>query len=104
MLMLSGMIFLSTSKKDNCAKVGCNICLIKNILVSTTLDVKVLIEINYFSTVQPFFSYSLPSSNLDIHKVSQLSGIINCVSLTEVTKKYVRLPYKDCFVVVPLLK
>ena len=102
MLMLSGMIFLSTSKKDNCAKVECNICLIKNILVSTTLDVKVLIE--YFSTVQPFFSYPLPSSNLDIHKVSQLSGIINCVSLTEVTKKYVRLPYKDCFVVIPLLK
>ena len=102
MLMLSGMIFLSTSKKDNYAKVGCNTCLIRNILVSTTLDVKVLIE--YFSTVQPFFSHPLPSSNLDIHKVSQLSGIINCVSLTEVTKKYVRLPYRNCFVVVPLLK
>ena len=50
-----------------------------------------------------FFSHPLESSNLGIYIVSDLSNEISARRLSDFGTKNVLLPYKDTFVVIPML-
>ncbi|KAK6178907.1 hypothetical protein SNE40_011389 [Patella caerulea] len=91
----------SVRDSDNCVQVGTKIGIIRNILKLDT-DIKLIFE--PFGSVSDFFQEPLPSSHLDIYKVSRLTGSYIDASFTNITCKFVRLPYKkDKFVVIPLV-
>ena len=94
-------LFFSVQNADNCIRVGNDKGLIRNILQKHNSDVYVLYE--PFKRASDFFKYPLPSSHLGIFKVSELSGSLRCAALTEVSCKYIRLPYKESHILIPLL-
>ena len=58
---------------------------------------------NHNDDFDDFFSHPLESSNLGIYIVSDLSNEISARRLSDFGTKNVLLPYKDTFVVIPML-
>ena len=93
-------VFYSVTKPDNCVKIGKAVCLIQNIICKNG-DLKVVYC--SYSKITSFFTYPLPSSKLGIYKVSHLSTEIGVTCFKKISCKYVRFPYGESFVVIPLL-
>ncbi|XP_050704307.1 uncharacterized protein LOC126989740 [Eriocheir sinensis] len=88
---------------DNCVKVGSNVGLIRNILTRKPCN-ETLVLFEAFNSVTSFFQNPLSSSDLDIYKVSKLSGNFDIAPISEILTKYVMLPYKkNKFVIIPLI-
>ena len=99
-------LYFSIEDGNNCVKVGSQYGLIRNIvckelLYSDQSEPAVIFE--PFESFSDFFSDPLKSSDLGIVKVTRPSGHLKVVSMSQIACKYVRLPYKDKFVIVPLL-
>ena len=94
-------LHFSIRDSDSCIRVDNEIGIIRNIIVSESSDVKFLYEC--FRVVTDFFDFPLPSSDLGIFKVSDLTCTIKCASFTEIDCKNMRLPYRGHYIVVPLL-
>ena len=92
---------ISLKNPDNCVQIGKEVCLIKNILYKEKKGVKLIYE--SFLHDPSYFLYPLSSLKLGIHKVSLLSNYLKVCSLEEITCKYLRLPYKEKFVEIPLI-
>ena len=91
---------ITTSSGDNCIKVNDSIAVVRNIVVH---DADVHVVYVKFRTKEPFFSYPLCSSELEIYKVSRLSEDYGIIPVSE-TSKYVLLPNgTNSFVAIPLL-
>lgn len=95
-----GHLHFSTRNADNCVRVGNQIAIIKNI-IKLGSDIKFLYE--PFNSVSEFFNLPLKSSDLGIHKVSDLAGSLETASFGDITRKYIRLPCCNYHVVIPLL-
>ena len=101
-------LHFSVRDSDNCVQIGSKVCLIRNIIKSGDA-IKLIFE--PFCRVSDFFLppvSPLPSSHLDIYKVSHLSRSIKAADISDITYKFVRLPYKnkkltDRSVVIPLV-
>lgn len=91
----------SVKTPDNCVKIGNKVYLIQNILCNDAKLVKIVCE--SFGNISSYFAYPLPSSDLDIHKVSGTCGTYDVFSLSDIKFKYFRLPLEDDYVVVPLV-
>jgi hypothetical protein len=50
-----------------------------------------------------FYSYPFKSSDIGIFLVSDLSTVISLVSLSNIDKKCVALPYNNDFVIIPMI-
>jgi len=94
-------LFYSITKPDNCVKIGKKIYLIRNIICQKDKEVKLVCE-NYTKTGS-FFTYPLCSTEIGIYEVSHLSGHTEVYPITDIKCKYVRLPYLQNFVVIPML-
>ena len=93
----------SVYESDNCVQIKKHVCLIKNIICDECGNIKIVYSC--FKKAQPFFTSPLSSVALDIYVVSNESSNIHVCSLADITCKYVRLPWKDEFVVVvPLVQ
>ena len=98
-IKFNGLIF-SIVPGDNCVKIGNVVGLIRNIVVKND-DVKLFFE--SFRKRENFFEDPLQSSYVGIFYVSSLSGNLQDISLGEIDCKYVMLPYKFGYVVIPLI-
>jgi len=98
---------LSVHSGDNCvANTDHRPCLIRNILgTELSSELAFFLVVEYFSSVEDFFDYLLPSSTLNILKVSKLTGSQETLSVSEVVHKYVCLPGspEESFVVFPTI-
>lgn len=89
---------------DNCVEMNGKIGLIRNILQDRTVADEYhpgYIMFEEFSCVEPFYSTPVDSQQLNVFFVSKMSGINSVHPLSDVTTKYVKLPYKNGVVVCP---
>ena len=91
--------FISSSVGDNCFQLGERIVLVRNILKSN--ETHVVVE--EFKRCIPFYDYPISSDKLGVFKVSALAGQFEVVSVSQLSKKFVLLPYKEVFVAFPQL-
>ena len=56
-----------------------------------------------FTEHSDFFTEPLNSSDLGILKVAKLCGSIESVLVSQIACKFVKIPYKEDFVIIPLL-
>lgn len=97
-------VFFSISKGNNCVKIQRKFYLIRNILSVVGND-RIILVIERFVIIRPFFEYPCSSFDFDIVKASALSGYHDRAYLDEVEHKCVMLPIpnKDReFVLLPL--
>lgn len=94
-------IFISCGTGDNCFVLNGQICLVSNILYSSSGDTYVVCDC--FSNIDLFYDYPIDSSALGIKLVHGLRGQWQVFPVTEFTKKMVLLPYNGAFVALPLL-
>ncbi len=94
---------LTINSPNNCCglKNG-DIMLIRNIAYSLELKQQVIIGTKFVGLSDFYSLGECKSSFLNIHKVKRVSEIL-MTPLSEVNKKYVCLPYKDSYVVIPVL-
>lgn len=99
-------VFFSILKGDNCVKIRHKFYLIRNILSGPAGNDRIIIIIERFLNIAPFFEYPCNSAvDFDIVKASALSGYHDRAYLDEVVHKCVMLPipHKDReFVLLPL--
>lgn len=95
----------SVHSGDNCVKVGSRIGLLRNILKRKDADngSHILIVFEHFSSISAFFTSPLSSSDLGIYKVAHLAGKLDVVPISEISCKYVMLPYQNGYVVIPVI-
>lgn len=98
-LFKNGFI-VKTSKRDCCIKIGDEVVLIENFFVDGGTE---YVAGRQFVCKEPFFAYPFDSRELGIYKVSQLAKSLKFFVMEEHVQKYVRLPFQNGFVVVPLL-
>jgi hypothetical protein len=91
---------ISSSIGNNCIVIGNDIAVVRNILKK---DSNIFFVYQKFLLRQNFYTYPLESSEIGIYQVSQLSSDLFVGSLCNFKKKNVMLPFKDTFVVIPLL-
>ena len=94
---------LTTSKCDNCVKIGNHFALVRNILSQPNLQSNALILYQRFQKATNFFTYPLDSSKLGIFKVSDVRDRFDVAPVSSVACKCVLLPCREYFVVIPLL-
>jgi len=95
--------YLSLSTGDSCvAKADGRPCLIRNILYSESAF---LLVVEYFSVAEDFFDSPLPSSSLNVFRVSHLAGSYQTLQADQISYKFVCLPSDqvESFVVIPLI-
>ena len=95
--------YLSVLDGDNCVQIGTHYGLIRNIIKNPNDSSELLVMFEQFVTVSDFFQYPLNSSDLGIVKVSKLSDTIRAEKVSDIVCKFYRIPYKESFVVVPLV-
>lgn len=93
--------FISCSAGNNCFEHSGRVALVKNILQSPSGRTYVVCQ--YFDKYKPFFDHPLDSSCLGIKMVSGLTDQLQVLSVTDVARKIILLPFRDCFVALPLL-
>ena len=95
---------ISCETGDCCFRCDDPICYVINI-VKSTYDEKITVFCRAFRKLQNFFLEPLPSSDLGIWVVSDLSHEIYTFPLNKIMEKYVLLPYdkKTSFVAMPML-
>ena len=91
---------MSTIHGDNCFEIGDKIAIVRNILKDND-NSYVLFE--DFSVKQSFFQDPIDSASLSVYVVEPSNGPIKQVALSDIKTKYVILPYKNKFVVMPQL-
>ena len=97
-------LYFSINDGDNCIKVGSSYGLIRNICKMPNCDQAApVLMYECFSQHSNFFTEPLNSSDLGIVEVGKLSGKIESIELSEIVCKYVMIPHKKTFVIVPLL-
>ena len=100
-MQLNGFYF-SVNDGDNCVLIGSDYGLIRNI-TRDPQDLTVLLMFEPFMVVEDFFKRPLKSSDLGIVKVSRLSDTIRAEKVSDLVCKLYRIPYKESFVLVPLV-
>ena len=93
--------YVSCALGNNCFKIGNDIVLIKNILLSQTDETYIVY--NLFLDNESFFKKPLDSLCLDIRMVSTLSNNLLVCSVSDLSHKCVLLPYADKYVAFPML-
>lgn len=96
-----GQRFISCSNGDNCFTVGGRILLVKNIILPHCESVKAICH--FFEDCDSFFNYPIDSACLGIYFVSKLSKNLHVVSIDELQRKMVLLPFKSGYVALPQL-
>lgn len=94
-------IFFSTSQGNNCFLVNDNVGIIRNIVLNDAAQKLIIYE--QFTRVTNFFNLPLPSSDLRVKRVAQLSGILSVADFKDIICKCVLLPIDDDFVCIPLI-
>ena len=93
-------VFLSCHTGDNCIITsGSDVVVIRNILKQQN---NFYLVCQKFCRYTDFFAYPLPSSQLGIYCVFDLSEEMVVCSLSDFKEKNVMMPFNDSFVVVPL--
>ena len=96
-------MFLSTAEADNCVLTASNgPCFIRNIVKGK--DVQLVVEA--CNIIDDVFLYPMPSSSINVYKVSQMSGMHILIPISDVVYKFVCLPWlkeANSFVLLPLL-
>lgn len=91
----------SSSESNNCCMLkDKNIINIKNII---SYNDKVQIIGQKFRTLEDFYESPCKSSKLGIFLASNMGGPLELWELSEICEKYVKLPYKNKYVLIPLL-
>lgn len=93
-------IFVKTSRRDSCIKIRNEVVLVENFFIDGGIE---YIAGKEYRCKEPFFVYPVDSRELGIYKVSNLSKDVKYFQMKESVQKYIRLPYYDDFVVVPLI-
>lgn len=93
-------VHIAISTGNNCITLGNNIAVVRNILKT---DVDIFFVYQTFHEFHDFYTYPLHSSKIGIYLVSQLNSELFIARLCDFKKKNVMLPFKDSFVVIPLL-
>jgi len=91
---------VNISNKDNCVKFDGGIVLVRNILKTKS---EILVVYQTFCSKKSLFDYPAGSSCFGIHNVSNLEQTLKSGPITYVQNKFVILPFKSDFVVLPLL-
>lgn len=91
---------VKTSKRDSCIKVGDEVVLVENFIIDGEVE---YIAGREYRSKDPFFVYPFDSRALGIFKVSNLATSVKYFLMGDNVQKYIRLPYYNDFVVVPLL-
>ena len=106
-MITTNNITVAISKPDNCVRVRNYVVLVKNIIQqaeSKKLGSSVYyIVYQRFHNQEPFFTYPLPSADIDIHKVSALKKQLYVTKFQNIKGKYLLLPYKACFIATPIM-
>lgn len=87
-------------ERDSCIRTDNMFVLVQNIVEDKGI---IYIVGNEYKHVENFFSYPIDSKELGIYVVSNLSTRVKCFMIGRNLQKYVRLPFQNKFVVVPLL-
>lgn len=98
-VLLSGSV-IRTSEGDNCVRIHNSIAIVVNIIL---FGGKIHLVYKEYRHRSSFFHYPMNSCDLGIFIVNDLSDDLNPTVLGDSMKKYVRLPFRGKFVVVPLL-
>ncbi|XP_067229733.1 uncharacterized protein [Chanodichthys erythropterus] len=93
-------VVVKVKERDCCIKIDKKLLLVQNIVEDKGI---VYIVANEYKQVEHFFTYPIDSRELGIFVVSNLSTNIKCFMVRNKPQKYVRLPFQNRFVVVPLL-
>ena len=94
--------YLSTSDGDNCVQTGSHYGLIRNI-IQDPQDLTVFLMFEQFMMIENFFQRPLNSSDLGIVKANRLSGTLRAEKVSDIVCKLYSMPYKESFVLVPLV-
>ncbi|XP_048010162.1 uncharacterized protein si:dkey-242h9.3 isoform X1 [Megalobrama amblycephala] len=93
-------VVVKVKERDCCIRIDKKLVLVQNIVEDKGI---MYIVANEYKQVEHFFTYPIDSRELGIYVVSNLSTNIKCFMIRNKPQKYVRLPFQNRFVVVPLL-
>ncbi|KAE8576519.1 hypothetical protein XENTR_v10004219 [Xenopus tropicalis] len=91
---------VKASTGDNVFAIGKDICVILNIVQSVK---EIYVVFRVFTQIANFFNYPMSSDFLRVFIVSEPTGPLRVAKASQISHKCVLLPYKDKFVVMPLL-
>ena len=91
---------MSTIHGDNCFEIGGQIGIVRNILKDNDNS---YILFGDFSVKLSFFQDPIDSASLSVYVVEPSNAPIKQIALSDIKTKYVILPYKNKFVVMPQL-
>ena len=101
-IIIKDGLTVATKERDACIKISSDVAKVCNIVEEH--DGKVTVVYKKYRTIQDFFKYPMPSSDLNIFRVSNLSSNLYKADVSEILLKFVRLPYKkESYVVYPIL-
>lgn len=98
--LVSDDVVVKVKERDCCIKIENKLVLVQNIVEDKGV---VYIVANEYKQVEHFFKYPIDSRELGIYVVSNLSTNIKSFMIRNKPQKFVRLPFQNRFVVVPLL-
>lgn len=93
-------IVVKAKDRDSCIRIDNKFILVQNIVEDKGT---VYIVGNEYKQVKHFLTYPVDSKELGIYVVSNLSSSVKCFTFGKNLQKYVRLPFQNKFVVVPLM-
>ena len=97
-------LLVTVATGDNCICVGGSICIVKNIISSSSGSI--FLVVSKFSKKEEFLSYPFDLSHVGIFSVSELSDDVFVYSISVIEFKYVLLPHlsqSNCFVAIPFI-
>lgn len=93
-------IVVKAKDRDSCIRIDNKFILVQNIVEDKGT---VYIVGNEYKQVKHFLTYPVDSKELGIYVVSNLSSSVKCFTFGKNLQRYVRLPFQNKFVVVPLM-
>lgn len=93
-------VVVKLNERDSCVRIDNKLVLVQNIVEDKGA---VYLVGNEYKQVEHFFKYPIDSKELGIYVASNLSTNVKCFMTGKKLQKYVRLPFRNKFVVVPLL-
>ncbi len=99
-VLVSDDVVVKVKERDCCIKIENKLVLVQNIVEDKGV---VYIVAKEYKQVDHFFTYPIDSRELGICVVSNLSTNIKSFMIRNKPQKFVRLPFQNRFVVVPLL-
>lgn len=99
-VLVSDDVVVKVKERDCCIKIENKLVLVQNIVEDKGV---VYIVANEYKQVEHFFTYPIDSRELGIYVVPNLSTNIKSFMIRNKPQKFVRLPFQNRFVVVPLL-